>query len=187
MGQHHILGISGSLRQDSLNSKLVREAARVYGAARYEEADLNLPLYSGDLQDAQGIPPEVRKLSDQIIAADAVVISGPEYNKSISGVLKNALDWVSRTKDWPFKHKPVAIMSVTSGASGGLMTQAALRLCLYSFRPRLLQGPSVLIGGGTRAFHPDGSLVDQRQAATLKELMEELHDEVLRQGAVVKG
>lgn len=179
MSKYQLLGISGSLRKASLNSILVREAARVFDPETFIEADLNLPLYSGDLQDI-GIPAEVQLLADQITQSDVVVISGPEYNKSLSGVLKNALDWVSRTPGRPFRDKPVAIMSATSGSSGGLMTQAALRLALYSFRPRLLQGPAVLVGGGARAFDESGRLTGEREAAALAELMQDLKREVTR-------
>ena len=179
MSQTTLLGISGSLRGASINSKLIREAARVFQPDSFTEANLRLPLFDGDLE-ADGIPAEVQLLADQITAADAVVISGPEYNKSLSGVLKNALDWVSRTKGRPFRDKPVAIMSATSGASGGLMTQAALRLALYSFRPRLLQGPAVLVGGGAKAFEENGHLADPRNAAALAELMDELKKEIAR-------
>jgi chromate reductase len=70
-----------------------------------------------------GIPAEVQELADQIAAADAVIIAGPEYNKALSGVLKNALDWVSRTKGNPWRDKPVAIMSATGGRAGGERTQ----------------------------------------------------------------
>lgn len=179
MPQTTLLGISGSLRGASINSKLIREAARVFNPDSFVEANLRLPLFDGDLEK-DGIPAEVQLLADQIAAADAVVISGPEYNKSLSGVLKNALDWVSRTKGRPFRDKPVAIMSATSGSSGGLMTQAALRLALYSFRPRLLQGPAVLVGGGSKAFDENGQLTGAREAAALAELMADLKREITR-------
>ncbi len=179
MGSYTLLGINGALRKASLNGRLIREAARVFDPVRFTEADLRLPLFDADLE-REGIPENVQRLADQITNADAVIIAGPEYNKSVSGVLKNALDWVSRTKGRPFRDKPVAIMSATSGASGGLMTQAALRLCLYSFRPRLLQGPAVLIGGGTKAFDEDGHLTGTREAAALEELMADLKKEIAR-------
>ncbi|GGE49608.1 NADPH-dependent FMN reductase [Actibacterium pelagium] len=179
MSQTTLLGISGSLRGASINSLLVREAARVFEPDSFVQANLRLPLFDGDLEK-EGIPAEVQLLADQITAADAVVISGPEYNKSLSGVLKNALDWVSRTKGRPFRDKPVAIMSATSGTSGGLMTQAALRLALYSFRPRLLQGPAVLVGGGAKAFDDQGHLTGTREAEALAELMADLKREITR-------
>ena len=81
MSHPTLLGLSGSLRAGSFNRKLLSEAARLFGDAHYFEGDLNLPLYNGDLEDAEGIPAAVQKLADQIAAADAVLISTPEYNK----------------------------------------------------------------------------------------------------------
>jgi len=137
----NLLGISGSLRKDSFNRMLLREAARLGSAASFTEADLRLPLYDGDLEEAEGIPAPVQALADQIKAADAVVISSPEYNKGISGVLKNALDWVSRTEGAPWAGKPVAILSATAGRAGGERAQFNLRHAMMPFRPRILQGP----------------------------------------------
>lgn len=179
MTQHRLLGISGSLRQAATNRKLVREAARLYGDATYIEADLDLPLYNGDVE-AHGIPPAVRLLADQIAAADAVLISGPEYNKSISGVLKNALDWVSRTKPNPWADKPVAIMSAAAGRAGGERTQFALRLCLVPFRPRLLQGPEVLLADSTNQFDAEGRLTNDIAVGMLTDLMTALRAQVDR-------
>jgi chromate reductase len=88
----------------------------------------------------------VQALADAIARADAVMIAGPEYNKALSGVLKNALDWVSRTKGNPWRDKPVAIMSATGGRAGGERTQFSLRLCMMPFRANVLPGPEVLVG-----------------------------------------
>ena len=104
-----ILCLSGSLREGSSNTKLVREAARLFGGPS-ELGDIRFPLYDGDLEDEEGIPHAVQVLADKIDSADAVAISGPEYNQSLSGVLKNALDWISRVEGNPWKDKPVAIM-----------------------------------------------------------------------------
>jgi len=98
-----LLGISGALRKASTNTMLMRNAAAIFDADEFIEADLHRPLYDGDLETAEGIPPAVQKLADQIAAADAVIISTPEYNKALSGVLKNALDWVSRTERQPLE------------------------------------------------------------------------------------
>lgn len=97
-----LLSLSGSLRQSATNRKLLREAARLFDPGTHIEADLNLPLYDGDLEDGEGIPAAVQTLADQIAQAHAVIISTPEYNKGPSGVLKNALDWVSRTEGRPW-------------------------------------------------------------------------------------
>jgi chromate reductase len=150
------------------------EAARHYDPASFIDADLRLPLYDGDLEDAEGIPPKVQRLADQIVAADAVVIAGPEYNKALSGVLKNALDWVSRTKSSPWKGKPVAILSATGGRAGGERTQFSLRLAMVPFQPLILQGPEVLVGNAEGQFDADGRLVNARNAEALSALMEGL-------------
>lgn len=113
-----LLGISGALRKDSTNTKLIRQAARIFAPESFIEADLHLPLYDGDLEQAEGIPAHVQTLADQIANADAVIISTPEYNKALSGVLKNALDWVSRTDGSPWNGKPLAIMSAADGRAG---------------------------------------------------------------------
>ena len=81
-----LLGLSGSLRTDSVNSKLIREAARLYGDATFTEADLNIPLYNGDDEDRDGLPASVQDLVAQIANADAVIIATPEYNGGIAGV-----------------------------------------------------------------------------------------------------
>ena len=169
-----VLGISGSLRAASTNTALIRQAAEIYGADTFVQGDLNLPLYDGDLEESAGIPAAVQTLADQIAAADAVLIATPEYNKSLSGVLKNALDWVSRTEGNVWNNKPVAIMSATAGRSGGERAQFALRLCLTPFNCDLLQGPEVLVGGNFDAFDQDGKLTNEQAIKLLTDLMAKL-------------
>jgi chromate reductase len=175
-----LLGLSGALRADSTNSKLLREAARLFGESDFVEADLRLPLYDGDAEDADGIPQSVALLSDQIAGADAVIISTPEYNKGPSGVLKNALDWVSRTRGGPWNGKPVAVMSAAAGRAGGERAQLVLRTFLVPFRPRLLTGPEVHLGDAANQFDDAGRLVSERYEATLSELMAALRAEAMR-------
>lgn len=177
-----LLGIPGALRAASTNRLLLAEARLAFGEAVQTEANLRLPLYDGDLEDREGIPPEVQLLADQIAAADAVVIATPEYNKSLPGVLKNALDWVSRTKGGPFRDKPVAIISAADGRAGGDRSQFALRLALTPFRPRLLSGPEVLVADSSHAFTPEGRLIDPRYQKVLAELMGALRAEAERAG-----
>jgi chromate reductase len=177
-----LLGIPGALRAASTNRLLLAEARRAFGEATHTEANLRLPLYDGDLEDAQGIPPEVQVLADQIAAADAVVIATPEYNKAPPGVLKNALDWVSRTKGGPFRDKPVAIISAADGRGGGDRSQFALRLMLTPFRPRLLTGPEVMVAESSHAFTPEGRMIDTRYQKALGELMGALRAEAERGG-----
>lgn len=178
MADIKLLGISGSLRAGSFNRKLLREAARLAQGASLTEGDINLPLYNGDDEEASGIPASVQMLADQIASHDAVIISTPEYNKGISGALKNALDWVSRTKGGVWSGKPVAIMSATAGRSGGERAIANLRLALTPFRPRVLQGPDVLVGASFEQFGDDDVLLNELNAKALTDLMAALRAEV---------
>ena len=174
MTQMKLFTIPGALRRHSTNRKLLAEAVRLFGPADVLEADLNLPLYNADDEEAQGIPAAVQRLADAITAADAVIIATPEYNKAPPGVLKNALDWVSRTKGRPFRDKPVAIMSATGGRAGGERTQYALRLMLAPFRAHVLAGPEVLVPDSGNAFDAEGRLVEERYEKALAELMADL-------------
>jgi chromate reductase, NAD(P)H dehydrogenase (quinone) len=174
-----LLGIPGALRAESTNRKLVREAARLYGGP-FEEADIRMPLFDEDVEIAEGIPAEAQALFDRIAAAEAVVISSPEYNKSIPGVLKNALDWVSRIKGNPWKDKPLAIIGAADGREGGARASFAVRLAMTPFRPRMLTGPEVQVANSRQAFDADGRLIDARYVKALSTLMEDLHREVRR-------
>ena len=172
-----LLGISGALRRESTNSRLVREAGRLYGG-RFVEANLRLPLYDTDLE-SQGIPAEVEALASQILSAEAVVISTPEYNQSLSGVLKNALDWVSRVDGKPWAEKPVALMSAAVGRAGGARANYALRLAMTPFRPRLLT-QEILVADSRKQFDEQGLLISERYEAQLQALMDALRGEVAR-------
>ncbi|MEM8730527.1 MAG: NAD(P)H-dependent oxidoreductase [Pseudomonadota bacterium] len=173
-----LLGISGSLRADSLNRKLIREAARLYAPQNFIEADVNLPLYDGDVEQAQGAPEAVLALARQIADAEAVVMSTPEYNKGPSGVLKNALDWISRVepKGWP--GKPVAVMSATGGRAGGERAQLILRTFMVPFRARVVAGPEMHLAGAADEFDADGRLTSSLYVTTLQSLMDNLRAEV---------
>ena len=159
-----LLGISGALRKGSTNTMLVREAARLFAPDHFEMADLRLPLYDADLE-AEGIPPEVMLLCDQIRAADAIVISTPEYNKAPPGVLKNALDWVSLVRPMATAGKPVAPLSAAAGMAGGQRATSALYLMLVPFGVRFVFDPEVAVGNSATKFDGDGRLTD---AAALK-------------------
>ncbi len=178
MSELKLLGISGSLRGASVNTKLVHEAARLFSPGSFELADLRLPLYDGDEETRNGIPPAVQKLADQILAADAVVISTPEYNQSFSGVLKNALDWVSRVDGKPWNDKPVALVAAAAGRAGGARAQYALRLAMAPFRVRVATGPEVLIASAGSAYDDDGRLLDDRYQNALAQLMDALKSQV---------
>ena len=175
-----LLGISGSLRASATNRKLLREAARLFGECTYVEGDIQMPLYDGDLEAAEGVPEASETLAGQIAEADAVLISTPEYNKGPSGALKNALDWVSRVKGNPWADKPVAVMSAASGRAGGERAQMVLRGFLVAFRPRILQGPEIHLADSSNQFDDNGTLVGELYVKELGLLMQSLRAEITR-------
>ncbi len=174
-----LVGISGSLRRGSSNTKLMHEAVRAFGPCDFARGDIRLPLYDADLE-AEGMPAAVTTLADLIRGADGVVIATPEYNKNLPGVLKNALDWLSRTRPAPLAGKPVAIVSSAAGAAGGARSQFSLRHCLTPFDPRVLQSPEVLIAGADAAFGEDRRLKDPASFKFLGALMAKLRAEIAR-------
>lgn len=181
MAELKLVGLCGSLRKASTNRLLMLEAVRRFGDAEFVEGDLRLPLYDGNIEAESGIPAEVQALADQIAAADAVIVATPEYNKGISGVLKNALDWVSRTKGAPWANKPVALMSAAAGRAGGERTQNMARLCLTPFRPLLITGPEVMVAATAQQWDDQGRLINELNAKALDELMQVLRRHALAQ------
>ncbi|MDA7423876.1 NADPH-dependent FMN reductase [Thalassococcus lentus] len=169
-----LVGLCGSLRSASTNRLLMHEAVRRFGEASFTEANLRFPLFDEDIQNGSGIPAEVQELADAILASDAVIVVTPEYNKGISGVLKNALDWLSRTGSNPWRDKPVALMSAAAGRAGGERAQNMARLCLTPFRPLLLTGPELMIAATGSQWDEQGNLTNERSAKVLDELMAEL-------------
>ncbi len=121
-----ILFFAGALRADSCNKKFVREAMRLMeakGGYQVEFVDLKdypMPVYDGDIELATGIPESVKKLGEKIRAADALVLSTPEYNGSIPGILKNVIDWLSREKAVSLNGKPLLLLAASPGALGGV-------------------------------------------------------------------
>ena len=137
---YKVLGISGSLRAKSLNLAAIKYAGTVIPEGRMvlEIASYaDIPVYNGDVED-QGMPEAVKRLHAQILAADAILIGCPEYNYSISGALKNAIDWVSRIQTNPWQKKPVAIIGCTAGQSGGVRAIYDLRKVLMAFDAYIL-------------------------------------------------
>src|SRR5450756_3183335 len=130
----HVVALVGSLRRRSYN-RMTYDAAVFLapGGLTFAEADIgSLPLYDDDVRVQQGYPPAAARLRERIAAADAVLIISPEYNYSMPGVLKNAIDWASRAPDQPFKGKPVAIMGASTGRFGTVRMQHHLRPVSYS-------------------------------------------------------
>ena len=180
MAEHHLLGFVWALRAGATNRLLMHEARRLVDPVQFTHADLRLPLFDEDIEINQGFPAGVVTLHAQIAAADAVVIATPEYNKSIPGGLKNALDWVSRIRGNPWRDKPVAIVSAADGRAGGDRSQFALRLAMVPFRARVLPGPEVMVAHSREAFGDDGRLKDDRYTKALGELMTLLRAEISR-------
>ena len=178
MAKHSILGISGSLRAEATNRKLLQEAARLFEAASYTEASIDLPLYNGDDEANSGVPAAVQTLADQIEAADAIMISTPEYNKGPSGALKNALDWVSRVNGNPWADKPVAVMSAAAGRAGGERAQMVLRGFMVPFQPRLITGPEIHLAASHSAFDDKVHLTSEIYIKDLTALMAKLRREI---------
>ncbi len=168
-----ILGISGSLRSGSQNAALLRAAAEL--APRGVELEIydglkEIPPYDED-DDVEPAPAAVARFRDAIRAADVVLISTPEYNSSIPGALKNALDWASR----PFasnalRNKPVAVIGSTHGAFGAVWAQADLRKIIGAMGARVLD-VEVSVGHAPQKFDADGRLIDEEIRRALREAL----------------
>lgn len=160
-----IIGICGSLRRRSFNLMLLHAAIEAAPAGTaIESASIgDIPLYNGDLEAEQGVPEPVRKLKDQIAAADGLLIATPEYNNSIPGVLKNAIDWLSRPPaDIPrvFHGRPVAIMGATPGQGGTALAQAAWLPVIRTLGMRPWFEGRLLVSGAAKVFDPQGVIAD---------------------------
>jgi chromate reductase, NAD(P)H dehydrogenase (quinone) len=177
-----LLTMCGSLRKASYNRMLVREAVRSFGPAEVIEGNLDLPLYNGDVEDA-GLPRDVRTLMDQTRRADALVIGAPEYNKGISGVLKNAIDWLSRANPSILKDKPAVILSAAAGRSGGETGHFMTHSILTQLQLDVVHGPLILVAAAQKEFGEDGALTNdflkRRIADRMKRLRETLEAQEL--------
>jgi chromate reductase len=167
-----VLAIAGSLRRGSYNRGLVRAARELAPQSlEIESFDLApIPPYDGDVEKA-GFPPSVQELRERIRGADAVLIATPEYNYSVPGVLKNAIDWASRPPDQPFRDKPVAIAGATPGGFGTTRAQHHLRQSFVFLDARVLSRPELLVAGAAEKFDSDGNLVDEKTRKSLGELL----------------
>lgn len=172
MASYKVLGICGSLRKKSYNRFALQAAAEVMPASmQLTITDYDaVPLYNQDVQDL-GIPAAVTQLAEEVRAADALLIGSPEYNFSIAGVLKNAIDWLTRVPVQPFKDKPVAILTATGGPIGGARHQYELRKVLGSQDALVLTRPEVFISLCHTKFDAEGKLVD---AATRKVMTDQM-------------
>ena len=178
-----ILVFAGSARMDSLNKKLARTAAEAVRAAGatgtfVDLGDYPMPLYDGDLETRAGVPANARKLKDLFIAHQGLFIVSPENNASVSALLKNTLDWISRQDGSesglaPYQGKVAAIAGASSGALGGLRGLTHLRAILQTLRVLVLS-EQLALGRAHEAFGEDGSLKDATQQAAIAALAKSL-------------
>jgi NAD(P)H-dependent FMN reductase len=174
-----ILAFAGSTRTDSFNKRLIRIAAAGAKAAGADVTlidlrDYPLPLYDGDLEAKDGLPANARKLKDLFLANDGLLISAPEYNSSITAVLKNTIDWVSRpvSGEAPlncFDGKVAGLMSASPGALGGLRGLVHVRAILQNIRVLTIP-EQVAVPNAGEAFAADGTLKDAKQQAAAEAL-----------------
>jgi chromate reductase len=178
----HVLGISGSLRHGSYNTAALHAACEeLPDGMMIELFDLSpIPLYNQDV-DAAGAPEPVQHLKARIAAADALLIATPEYNRSVPGVLKNAIDWASRPAGRsPLNGKPVAIMGAATGTWGTVRAQAHLRQICVAINMLPLNAPEVLIAQAARKFDADGRLIDETTRRIIRSMLEALADWTIR-------
>lgn len=167
-----IIGISGSLRRGSYNSALLQAAAELApeGVTVEIGSIRGIPLYDGDVEQAEGIPEPVASLKDRIAAADGLLLVTPEYNNSIPGPFKNALDWLTRPpKDIGrvFGDKPVGLVGATPGRGGTRMAQVAWLPVLRTLGTRPWNGKQLFVAGAGKVFDDEGRLVDD----TIRDLL----------------
>lgn len=172
-----VIGISGSLRKESLNRRLLLAASELAPAGLSIEVRSieGIPLYDGDLEVSSGIPDRVRNLKDEIAAADGLLLVTPEYNNSIPGPFKNAIDWLSRPPQdvgRVFGGRPVAIIGASPGAFGTIMSQAAWLPVIRSLGMRPWYGASVYLSRAREAFDGDGRLAEEGARERLRRLLE---------------
>ena len=182
-----LLGISGSLRPESHNTNLLRNAEEVL------PFDVDLELWRGlkaippydETDDVHPGPPAVEALRASIAEADGILFATPEYNSSIPGQLKNALDWVSRPPARsPLRNKPVAVVGASTGAFGAVWAQADLRKVLAAIGARVIDA-EVAVGHADARFDEDGRLVDEALREQLAETVEDLAGEARARAAAL--
>lgn len=182
MPDFNIVAVSGSLRAGSFNTAALRAADELKpDGVTIAMADISaVPIFNQDVLDT-GLPASVVALVNQIADADAVMIATPEYNYSIPGVLKNAIDWISKAPDQPFKGKPIAIMGASPGTIGTARSQYDLRKVFVALDGYVLNQPEIMITAAHTRFDASGKLTDDatrtliaKQIAALREWAERL-------------
>jgi chromate reductase, NAD(P)H dehydrogenase (quinone) len=167
-----VLGICGSLRKGSYNAAALRAAQELApDGMTVESFDIApIPVYNEDVR-AEGLPAAVEQFRGRIRAADALLFVTPEYNYSVPGVLKNAIDWASRPPEQPFAGKPVAIMGTSPGALGTARAQYHLRQILVFLDMHPINKPEVMIGAASSKFDAAGQLTDEPTRDFIRQLL----------------
>lgn len=181
-----ILAIAGSVRARSYNQLLLRAAAALapQGTTVESGSIKDIPLYSGDDEDASGLPGAVTQLKDQIARADGLLLVTPEYNNSLPGVFKNAIDWTSRPSDdiaRVYGGKPVGVIGATPGLGGTGLAQVAWLPVLRTLGTLPFFGARVLVSGAAKAFDDRGELIDEAARRQLERYMARFSEFVARQ------
>jgi NAD(P)H-dependent FMN reductase len=169
-----IIGLSGSLRAASYNAALLRAAHSLFPDDVSIRSIRGIPLYDGDVEQNQGIPDAVSRLKDEIAAAAGLLLVTPEYNNSVPGVFKNAIDWLSRPPDdipRVFHGKPVAVMGVTPGGFGTNLAQSAWLPVLRTLQMRPWFEGRLMLSGAARLFDAGGALTDDDVKARLQSFL----------------
>lgn len=178
-----ILGFAGSLRKGSYNKLLLNNAYELISGkeAELEIYDLiNIPLYNQDIEKIS-FPDSVKELHSKIKDADCLLIASPEYNYSVTGVLKNAIDWASRPADNPpILGKPAAIMGASPSGFGTVRSQLHLRQVLFALAMPVVSKPEVHVSAAGKAFDDNGDLLDERIRQSIGKLIENLIDLTLK-------
>jgi chromate reductase, NAD(P)H dehydrogenase (quinone) len=169
----NVITICGSLRKGSYN-RMVMNLLPSWAPANLKISEAppfsEFPLYNADIQNSSGFPAPVQTLADAIRAADGVIFVSPEYNYSIPGGLKNAIDWVSRLPNQPFANKPVTIISAAAGILGGGRMQYDLRRCMIFLDALTMNKPEVFIGGAMQKLdEKSGQLKDEQAVGFVKQ------------------
>lgn len=156
-----LVGLCGSLRKSSFNRMVLNQAVAALPEGMSCEVLewQDVPPFNGDVFE-QGFPASVQILREAIRHADGVLIATPEYNFSIPGVFKNVFDWISRGADQPFAHKPVALLSATTGPLGGARVQYDFRRVMLFMNAMVLPKPEIYVGNAAQKFSPDGRCID---------------------------
>lgn len=169
-----IIGLSGSLRAASYNAALLRAAHSLFPDNVSIRSIRGIPLYDGDVEQNRGIPDAVCRLKDEIAAAAGLLLVTPEYNNSVPGVFKNAIDWLSRPPDdipRVFHGKPVAVMGVTPGGFGTNLAQSAWLPVLRTLQMRPWFEGRLMLSGAARLFDAGGALTDDDVKARLQSFL----------------